>query len=111
MVNMFDEYFKLLQDIYDYFDFKEDWSVYPLDDRRKYNWMIKGDEVYFGEIQDIVEDTGNQYCDEIFGGRFYDKLIYRKDEYTMIIVDTHVDGNRFLAIYDNSKEIKDDNLS
>lgn len=104
---MFDNYFKLLGEIYEYFGFVEDYVVLPLDDRREYDWVIVNDsEVQYGKREDILNDTGNYYEDEIYKQRFYDKWIYRGEEFTMIMVDTHTDGNRFLAIFDNSKEIK-----
>lgn len=105
---MFDSYFKLLDEIYEYFGFVEDYVVLPLDDRREHDWVIVNDsEVQYGKREDILNDTGRYYEDEIYKQRFYDKWIYRGEEFTMIMVDTHTDGNRFLAIFDNSKEIKD----
>ena len=106
-MNIFDEYFKLQQEIYNYFGFKEDWVVLPLDDRRGYVWsIIDEDEVIYGSsATDISDYPENCYSDEIYKQRFYSKWIYRGEEYTMIMVDTHTDGNRFLAIYDNLKEV------
>lgn len=46
------------------------------------------------------------YSDEIYTQCFLPKWIYRGKDYTMILIDIHTDGNRFLAIYDNKKEIK-----
>lgn len=104
---MFDSYFKLLEEIYDYFGFIEDYVVLPLDDRREYAWAIIDDsEVQYGKMEDILNDTGDYYVDEIYKQRFYDRWIYHGEEFTMIMVDTHTDGNKFLAIFDNSKEIK-----
>lgn len=106
-MKILDEYFKLQQEIYDYFRFEEDWVVLPLDDRREYDWeIINDEEILYGKKDDIINNTGNYYSDEIYKQRFYDKWVYRGEEYTMIMVDTHTDGNRFLAIYDNLKEIK-----
>lgn len=106
-MDMFDNYFKLLNEIYEYFGFVEDYVVLPLDDRREYYWVIVNDsEVQFGNREDIINDTGNYYENEIYKQRFYNKWIYRGKEFTMIMVDTHTDGNRFLAIFDNLKEIK-----
>lgn len=99
------EYFNQLQKVYDYLGFKEDWVVLPLDDRREYHWFVTDDDVVFGDKDDVINQTGNHYSDEIYKQRFYDKWVYRGEEYTMVMVNTHVDGNRFLAIYDNSKEI------
>lgn len=106
-MNIIDEYFKLLDEVYNYFGFVEDWTVYPLDDKREFDWIIKDDyEVVHGAKEDVVNNTGKQYTDTIHKDRFYDKWIYRGKDYTMIMVDTHTDGNKFLSIYDNSKEIK-----
>ena len=106
-MNIFDEYFKLLQEVYNYFGFKEDWTILPLDDRREYDWKIIDDEeVRYGNKNDIINNTGEYCSDEIYKQRFYKKWVYRGENHTMIMVDTHVDGNRFLAIFDNSKEIK-----
>ena len=106
-MNIFNEYFKLLQEVYNYFGFEENWAVFPLDDRRAYYWKIVNDEeVQYGEKSDIINDTEEYYSDEIYKQRFYEKWIYRGEEYTMIMVDTHTDGNKFLAIFNNSKEMK-----
>jgi hypothetical protein len=106
-MNIIDEYFKLLQEVYDYFEFKEDWVILPLEDRREYDWqLIDDDAVQYGNKDNILNDTGEYYEDEVYKQRFYNKWIYRAKDYTMIMVDTHTDGNRFLAIYDNLKEIK-----
>lgn len=105
-MDIFNEYFKLQQEIYDYFDFKEDYVVIPIEDRREFSWtIINEEEVCFGDKDDIINDTGDYYSDEIYKQRFYDRWIYRAKDYTMIMVDTHTDGNKFLAIFDNSKEI------
>lgn len=105
---MFDEYFKLQEEIYEYFGFLEDWVVLPFDDRRNYYWiLVDEDSVQYAEIkEDIINDTGTYYQDEIYKQRFYKQWVYRGKDYSMIMVDTHTDGNRFLAIYDNKKEMK-----
>lgn len=107
-MNIIDNYFKLQQEIYDYFEFKEDWTVFPLDDRREYWWKINNDEeVVQGSKENIEENLEECFVDEIYKQRFYSKWVYKGKDYTMIMIDTHVDGNKFLAIYDNSKEIKE----
>jgi hypothetical protein len=88
-------------------DSKKIGFIYPLEDYRKCYWQIVNDsEVHFGEKDDIINETGDHYVNEIYKQRFYDKWIYRGERYTMIFVDTHTDGNKFFGIYDNSKEIK-----
>jgi hypothetical protein len=72
-------------------------------------WFIRSeDEVLFCENRaDVEGETGNHYGNEIYHQRFYSKWIHRGEAYTMIMVDTHTDGNKFLAIYDNAKELID----
>jgi hypothetical protein len=123
-MQLLDEYFKLQSEIYDYFGYVEDWVVIPIDDRREYYWSIEGEEtdgqVYFTKSKENHEalvannydwdqdgvDGNDVYSDEIYTQRHLPKWVYRGSEYTMICIDTHTDGNKFLAIYDNTKEIK-----
>jgi len=45
------------------------------------------------------------YRNDIYTQRFLSKWVYRGEDYTMICVDTHTDGNKFLQIFNNKKEI------
>jgi hypothetical protein len=111
------KYLKLQKEIFDYFGYIEDWVVIPIDDRRNLLWKIIGDErsgsvQYAYTSKDLNnEEAGNYYEDEIYTQRFLPKWVYRGEEYTMICVDPHVDGNKFLAIYTNDKEIKSECLN
>ena len=103
------EYFKLQKEIYDYFGYKEDWVVIPIEDATDYFWHLTGeghgDEVWFGEDKEGA--LSPMYSNEIYTQRFLPKWVYRGKDYTMICVDTHTDGNKFLQIFDNSKEIRE----
>lgn len=55
---------------------------------------------------DGFNSDGNYYVDEIYAQRFYEKWVYRGNEFTMIFVDTHMDGNKFFAVFSNDKEVK-----
>ncbi len=118
-----DEYFKLQQTIYDLFQFKEGWRVYPFDDMREAWWSVEGNNVYWSdkkenhqklidqeyEIDDIPDD--DVYSGEIKGNRYLDPFglsIYEdKDKkFSMIIVDTYTDGNVFLMIFDNERRLQ-----
>jgi hypothetical protein len=107
-----DEYFKLQKEIYEYFGYKEDWVVIPIDDGRNYYWHLEGegsgDSVLFAEDKNNLFDGTDKdgYSNEIYTQRFLPKWVYRGKEYTMVCVDTHTDGNKFLQIFDNKKEIK-----
>lgn len=111
-MKLLNEYFEKQQEVYDYFGYVEDWAAFPLDDKIKFYWYINGNEVVYSEkkedlpLTDEASDRGHYYSDEINCGRFLPKSVYEKPDYTMITVDTHVDGNKFLYVFDNSKKVK-----
>lgn len=105
------KYFKLQEEIFNYFGYKEDWVVIPLSNDTRYYWRIIGGEGYggtvrYGETVEILNSDEDYYEDDIYTQRFLPKWVYRGKDYTMICVDTCVDGNKFLQIFDNSKEVK-----
>jgi hypothetical protein len=107
------EYFELQQKIFDYFNYQEDWRVIPLIDETKHYWFVTGENhghscVWWPEpiTKKMVED-GAIYAGSIYTQRFLPKWVYRGEEYTMVCVDTHTDGNKFLMVFDNTKECKD----
>lgn len=109
---MFNEYFELQQKIFDYFSYVEDWKVIPLVDHREYYWTLKGQDddgevVYYEKpITASVLLSEEYYAASIYTQRFLPKWVYRADDYTLICMDTHTDGNKFLGVFDNSREIK-----
>ncbi len=109
-MKMLDEYFKLQEQIYKYFGYVEDWRVIPLDDGTMYFWCLGDHDVKFAEDKDnVFEGTRTDgYVSMIYTQRFLPKHIYRTEDYTMICVDTETDGNKFLQVFDNSKEIKEE---
>lgn len=106
------EYFELAKQIHEAFGYQEDWVTIPMRDVREYYWHLtgegSGDSVRSADTKEALEDeeAGEYYEDEIYTQRFLSKYVYRTDEFTMICVDTNTDGNKFLQIFDNAKEIK-----
>jgi hypothetical protein len=102
------DYFDLQEQIYQYFGYREDWLVIPLQDCCQYWWRVVGSPVNELQIakteQDLVSQTGSFRTAEIFRHRHISKSLYRTNRYTMVVVDTHQDGNKFLRILDNTKE-------
>ena len=100
-MKLLEKYFELQKEIYEYFGYEEEWSVYPIDDQTRYFWFIDTylDVVWFFDDKEAYEneDGMHSYSCQIIE-------IYRRDDYTMIKVDTNTDFNKFLSIYDNSKE-------
>jgi len=111
-MKLLDKYFQLQNEIHEYFGYEENWVAIPIDDKRKYYWTLhqyeRGEgEVLFSETKEEQIDEPI-YSNEIYTQRFLKKWAYRGKDFTMICVDTHADGNKFLQIFDNSKEIKDE---
>jgi len=108
-VKILDSYLGLQECIFEYFGYVEDWRVLPIEDSREHYWTLTGGEksvaVRFAETKDnLTNCEGDYYEHEIYTNRHLPKWVYRGDEYTMICVDTRVDGNKFLQIFSNSKE-------
>jgi hypothetical protein len=110
------KYFKLQKEIYEYFGYKEDWKIIPLTDSTNVFWCIlNGEEnssVRFSESKYSLLSTDNSkiYEHEIYTQRFLSKYVYRGKDYTMICVDTNVDGNKFLQVFSNKNEIKESQI-
>ena len=109
-MQLLDQYLDLQKQLFEYFDYVEDWRVIPVDDAREYFWHLTGegagDEVKFAkEEENLFAGTDTDgYSNEIYTQRHLPKWVYRGKDFTMIVVDTHTDGNQFLQIFDNTKE-------
>lgn len=114
-MNIIDDFEKAKQAIYDHVGFVEDYVIYPIENRTEMYWKLVdncffgGKGVRFAKTTDELNSNNDDfYEDQIYTQRFYKKWVYRGKQYTMIFVDTHTDGNKFFAIYDNNKEVKDE---
>lgn len=110
--------FKLMDDeqaarkaLFAYFGYVEDWRILPLEDCTKYYWQLHGGEAHGGVVEyadlkvELTDSgTGDYYQNDIYTNRFLPKWVYRGPEYTMIVVDTHTDGNKLLQVFTNDKE-------
>ncbi|MFA5158805.1 MAG: hypothetical protein WC451_06535 [Patescibacteria group bacterium] len=107
-MEILDKFKALRQEIFSYFGYVEDWRVLPIVDARQYFWSLDGlgpGKVKFADtIAELKGEAGNYYENEIYTQRHLPKWVYRGKDYTMIVVDTHTDGNQFLQIFDNRKE-------
>lgn len=109
-MELLDKYNDLRQQIFDYFGYVEDWRVLPLNDAREYYWHLTGeghgDEVKFARHEENLFHATFEdgYSNEIYTQPHLPKWVYRGADYTLVVVDTHTDGNQFLQIFDNTKE-------
>lgn len=109
-----DSFFNFEKAIHKEFGYVEDWVDIPMEDHRQYYWFLRqhpaGDgEVYFSEKPLTVEsiEAGEHFSNAIYTQRFLPKWVYETEDFTMISVDTQTDGNKFLAIFDNTKKQED----
>ena len=108
---MVDEFFGLEKKIHEYFGYNESWVVLPLVDHREYYWRLDGEEMggeviyHENPLTDDILAKGHEYAASVYTQRFLPKWVYRTEEYTLICMDTHVDDNKYLGVFDNSKEM------
>lgn len=103
-MNIVEKYNQALKKLYEHVGFVEDWVVCPIDDQTKCLWATDGKRVKYAPTLEKFNSDGDYYLDEVYTQRFYDKYIYRGEEYTMIFCDPHVDGVQWFRFFDNSKE-------
>ena len=114
-MQLLNDYLQKQQELFDYFGYVENWKAIPVDNATMYYWHLNGEghdgEVLFADTkEELFSGEGNYYSNEIYTQRHLEKWVYRGADYTMIVVDTHTDGNKFLQIFDNKKEVKDGQL-
>ena len=110
----FDDYLQAKADVLEYFGYVTDWVEIPLEDHREYYWYLEGTgpgEVVYAEDPRQLPNgelgwDGEYYCAIIYTQRFLPKWVYRAEDYTLICMDTQVDGNKFLGVFDNAKEVE-----
>lgn len=111
-----DRYLDRRYEVHEYFGYKEDWVAIPIDDRREYWWGLDGEgpgRVGYSTTKSSVlrglfdgDLVFDYFEDVIYTQCYLPRWVYRGLDFTMICVDTNVDGNRFLAIYSNAKEVR-----
>ena len=98
----------LQDEVFAYFGYVEDWRVLPLDDARQYFWKLDGEgpgTVKFADTEgELANEEGQYYASEIYTQRHLPKWVHRGADFTMIAVDTHTDGNKFLQVFANANE-------
>lgn len=104
------KYDKLEKEIHDYFGYVENWVVIPMDDNTEMFWFLDNVDEHASHVSyakkkdDFPKD--DYYVNSIYKQRFLPKWVYRGEDYTMVVVDTQTDGNKFLQIFNNRLEIK-----
>lgn len=105
-MNILEEYEKAKQKIYDHVGLEEDWVVCPLDFFTGKPWQVSGLNVKYADSLEDFHSDGNYYMDSLYTQRFYEKHVYRGEEYTLVFCDSHVDGMKWWRIFENKHEVK-----
>lgn len=104
------QYQVLEKEILEYFGYQEQWRVLPLHDSTDMYWMVDRNGVHFGEeYADCAYGAAESESDKAF--MFSNELcgkVCRGKDYTAVPVYTNCDGNMFLQIFDNAKEVTPD---
>lgn len=106
-------YFNVAKEIHEYFGYKEDWVTIPMDSQLNSYWALTDDEVVYSDepfTEEGILEGEKIYSALIYRQRFLPKWVYPTDELTLVCADTRTDGNKFLLIFDNAKECKDECL-
>jgi hypothetical protein len=111
---MINEYYQVLNSLYEDIDFTEDWKVYPVRFEPAVTWYIEDNILFFKfqEEEQCLEriysypedDDGWIEYDVMKPWRFYTQVIYPGTKYTGVLVDTREDGNYFLMIFLNENK-------
>jgi hypothetical protein len=99
-----DRYNKAHQDIIEYFEC--DWSWEEINDHRDDYWYINNSDLHFqNKPIENIEPWGYEttYCETI---AYTDNSIFRKKDYTMILIETSTGDGKSLLVFDNKKEFK-----
>lgn len=101
--------------LYAHVGFTPDWVMCPIDDCSEFYWTVyeSDKEIVYSESKEDMEnyvngleyDENTIYQDAIYTQRFYQKHVYRGANLTMIFADPGVDGVRWFKVFDNEKEI------
>jgi hypothetical protein len=101
---LLENYFLSQKQIYEFFGYEGGNKVFPIEDSTCYYWQLDGKDDDAGEVifanseEELKSQGGDYYSNDVM------QRPYRTSNYTAICVDTHVDGNKFLQIFDNLKE-------
>lgn len=105
-MKLLQKYFEIEKEIFDYFEYKGSWTVYPLDDQTDVYWYCDGFTCHWTfNLEDAYDEF--EYSSPLVSKGT--ESIFRKDDYTMILIDTQCDGNKFATIFDNKKELTIEN--
>lgn len=116
------KYFDLQAKIFAHFGYVEDWVTIPLADHTDDHWMLVNEDSAAGRADHYVYSPDPLTPEAvargatIYSGKIYTQChlprwIWRADGFTMVCADTGCDSNKYLMIFDDTKETRDKALA
>lgn len=114
-------FYTLRDAIFAHVGYRQDWRILPIEDCRGDFWNVDEHErerVRFSPSREALEYWLAEHDDEygphgdvlyensIYTQRHLPKWVYRGAELTLVVVDTHCDGNQYLQLFRNANEVK-----
>ena len=114
-----DTFFAQRAAIFKHVGYREDWRILPIVDYRSDYWSVdelEREHVRFSPDREalaywLAHDDYGKYGDRLYENSIYTqrhlpRWVYRGKELTIVVVDTHTDGNQYLQLFANDREIK-----
>ena len=103
---LIEQYHEAEEELHERFGFLKRWRAFPIDNLTELYWFDDGDRVYYSDVVFTEESIKDGH--QLYTATLNDK--HQKDGFTMILGDTESDGNIFLMIFDDLKELRDEDL-
>lgn len=119
--DVIDLFFAARKAIFAHVGYVENWKVLPINNSRDQFWAVDKDEHAWVKFSPSLEALtywlaghtdeygphGNVlFENEIYTQRHLPRWVYRGPELTLIVTDTHTDGNQYLRLFRNKNEIR-----
>jgi hypothetical protein len=113
---LLDDFISARDALYAHCGFKEDWITFPIEAGNLESfWMVPNEElpnspVRWAKDEKTLLDPNSEeyYSADLVKHRFFNgKSVFRGEDLTLVIGEPHVDGMRWLYVFDSHKEIKE----
>ncbi len=105
MTNVLTNYLKAKEELLAHVGLTTDWVECSIDDASEYVWFTDGKQVYYADTEEeLINESGNYYVNEIYTQRFYNKHVFRGEQFTLIFCDPQVDNCKWWRVFSNNLE-------
>jgi hypothetical protein len=94
------------QNLFDHVGYEQDGADYAIEDADLYYWEIDWRNIFYSDVKEDVKNISKCYLGYLYYDACYPQSVFRGEDLTMIVVDTRVNNEIRLFVFDNKKEIK-----